>query len=249
MKILAKERKKNLPVSNNLKSNKIRNYLLYAIGEIILVVIGILIAVGINNWTEAKAEKNRLRVYLNDYRQDLKIDSTVVQEQLRIVEAQLPAFKLVLSDSMTKDSLMAKPEVFRIVLSYSPFNLQNKGFTELKNYAAKSEQKTDTLVSRIVAEHPAYEDLLNKSLDRIAADLENNMLSYKSSQPWVADLITNNVTEEIVNYFLSNDYRNRVAIQYVLIYGNLKPFLEAYQNYIRTTLDSLNERLGEENES
>jgi hypothetical protein len=29
---------------------KFKNYISYAIGEIILVVIGILIAVGINNW-------------------------------------------------------------------------------------------------------------------------------------------------------------------------------------------------------
>ena len=33
-----------------INSRKIRNYLAYSIGEIILVVIGILIAVYINNW-------------------------------------------------------------------------------------------------------------------------------------------------------------------------------------------------------
>ena len=35
-----------------IKKNKASKYLLYAIGEIILVVIGILIALGINNWNE-----------------------------------------------------------------------------------------------------------------------------------------------------------------------------------------------------
>jgi len=41
-----------------LTENKFSKYLLYAIGEIILVVIGILIALSINNWNEAG--KNRL---------------------------------------------------------------------------------------------------------------------------------------------------------------------------------------------
>jgi len=43
-----------------LTENKFSKYLLYAIGEIILVVIGILIALSINNWNEnRKTEHNR----------------------------------------------------------------------------------------------------------------------------------------------------------------------------------------------
>lgn len=41
-----------------LTENKFRKYLLYAIGEIILVVIGILIALQINNWNETRKLKN-----------------------------------------------------------------------------------------------------------------------------------------------------------------------------------------------
>lgn len=42
-----------------IKENKVSKYLLYAIGEIILVVIGILIALGINNWNQ-KNKDHRL---------------------------------------------------------------------------------------------------------------------------------------------------------------------------------------------
>jgi len=37
--------------------NKTGKYFKYAIGEIVLVVIGILIALSINNWNEARKEK------------------------------------------------------------------------------------------------------------------------------------------------------------------------------------------------
>ncbi len=39
-----------------LIENKFSKYLLYALGEIILVVIGILIALGVNNWNQEKKE-------------------------------------------------------------------------------------------------------------------------------------------------------------------------------------------------
>jgi hypothetical protein len=42
---------------NLLKEGKITNYLKYAIGEIVLVVIGILIALQINNWNDHRKEK------------------------------------------------------------------------------------------------------------------------------------------------------------------------------------------------
>lgn len=59
-----------------LNSNKIGNYLKYAIGEIALVVIGILIAIQINNWNSQKLlDQKELQTYQQIKRQlsdDLK---------------------------------------------------------------------------------------------------------------------------------------------------------------------------------
>ncbi|MFT6046016.1 MAG: hypothetical protein ACI9WC_001721, partial [Arenicella sp.] len=41
---------------NLIKENKVGKYLLYAIGEIVLVVIGILIALQINTWNEDRKQ-------------------------------------------------------------------------------------------------------------------------------------------------------------------------------------------------
>ena len=44
--------------------NKVMAYLRYAIGEILLVVIGILIALQINNWNEHRKENVKIKTYL-----------------------------------------------------------------------------------------------------------------------------------------------------------------------------------------
>ncbi len=43
-----------------LGEGKVKNYLLYAIGEIVLVVVGILIALQLNNFNEAKKDQVKL---------------------------------------------------------------------------------------------------------------------------------------------------------------------------------------------
>jgi hypothetical protein len=54
--------------------NKTGKYFKYAIGEIILVVIGILIALSINNWNEHRKNKILWRSYTKSLIQDLKKD-------------------------------------------------------------------------------------------------------------------------------------------------------------------------------
>ena len=40
-----------------LSKNKLGSYVIYAVGEIILVVVGILIALQINNWNESRKQR------------------------------------------------------------------------------------------------------------------------------------------------------------------------------------------------
>ena len=62
----------NLPT---VVGNKFTTYLLYAVGEIVLVVIGILIAVSVNNWNQRrKTQDDQLRIYSNIV-DDLRKDS------------------------------------------------------------------------------------------------------------------------------------------------------------------------------
>ena len=58
-----------------MNQNKTAKYFKYAIGEIVLVVIGILIALQINTWNENRKNKELEKQYLNSLIIDLKLES------------------------------------------------------------------------------------------------------------------------------------------------------------------------------
>ena len=57
-----------------MEKNKTGKYLMYAVGEIVLVVIGILIALGINNWNQERKNTSLKKSYLENLKVDLKKD-------------------------------------------------------------------------------------------------------------------------------------------------------------------------------
>ena len=59
---------------NLMSENKTGKYFKYAFGEIILVVIGILIALQINNWNENRKDRILEKEYLTRLKDDIKID-------------------------------------------------------------------------------------------------------------------------------------------------------------------------------
>lgn len=55
--------------------NRVAKYLRYAIGEIVLVVIGILIALQINNWNSNRIDRQKEQEYLKNFMEEMKRDS------------------------------------------------------------------------------------------------------------------------------------------------------------------------------
>ena len=79
-----------------LSENKFSKYLLYAIGEIVLVVIGILIALQINNWNTKQNDKNIENAYIADILQDLSRDTSILSSKFdNLVELKKDALKKV----------------------------------------------------------------------------------------------------------------------------------------------------------
>ena len=126
-----------------LSQNRFSNYMLYAIGEILLVVIGILIALSINNWNENRKSKEKeikllieLKSDLKETKEDLLSDITKSQQLLSTTNA---LYKSVVEGEISKNNpyklatsyILETSLLFPKLSAYSA--IQSEGLTIISN--------------------------------------------------------------------------------------------------------------------
>ncbi len=148
-----------------LGKGNISQYILYAIGEITLVVIGILIALQINNWNEER-KANRLETELvQEVNAGLKNDLADVELNLNTLEQRLHIQTKLIdwleSDRPFHDSLSF---YLKNTYSYSFFSVNEGPYETLKQYGMRR-IKNDSLRNQIAnlydIVYPVYIDILS----------------------------------------------------------------------------------------
>jgi sensor domain CHASE-containing protein len=102
---------------NLLSENKFSKYLIYAIGEIILVVIGILIALQINNNNELNKQRAKEVQFLKNLKSDLIFEESELERYIGIRES------IVNSAQIALEHFNGKPVENIQMFNYHTFNV------------------------------------------------------------------------------------------------------------------------------
>ena len=149
--------------------NKPIKYLRYAIGEIVLVVIGILIALQINNWNEErKSSKLEIKI-LKELNNDLKTNLAEVDETFNTTNNRQLSTVLIFDYFKNKypvdDSLK---QAFEIINMDGLFNVANTAYKFIENQGVNT-LSNDSIRIRITE---MYERLLKNIQTREANNWE-----------------------------------------------------------------------------
>ncbi len=127
-------------------------YLKYAIGEIVLVVIGILIALQINTWNEERKENKLEAEYycrlLEDAQQDLEQVNLFIKASEDRLEASNQAVRL-LNQKSAKKVYVGKQLGLSVIAIYSDFTPNNSAFEDLKSGANLNIIKDKAIIKAI----------------------------------------------------------------------------------------------------
>ncbi len=207
-----------------LTENKFSKYLIYAIGEIILVVIGILIALGINNWNTENQRKNELTSSLESILEEIAITHSLTTTDLKEIDSVVLKNQKSLSILKTKNIDSAYqlkntlgglvylqsfkfelPNTMRFIEDDNSKKLEN---SELKNLALKLKSEISFLDFYTNYATTQYQYLIEpyvvKNLNH--AEIQNSTSSINTGQKIdYAELIKDLELSNILNLKLETD--------------------------------------------
>lgn len=143
---------------------RLTRYMLYAVGEIVLVVVGIMIALQINNWNELNKEHEREQAYYCKLQEDVdqdrvKIESQLVKSEERLVAAN-QMLALLLHETFSPEEVM-QASLKAISLITFTFRPSLAAYEDLKSSGNLTILRDNELKKRIVAYYSMIDGMID----------------------------------------------------------------------------------------
>lgn len=150
-------------------------YFWYAIGEIILVVLGILIALQINNWSTEQTNQENIKVFAKSLVKDLKGD--IDEIEIRIIQVnkinrRIDSLINVINEANTYNTLNIDILSLSWNLYYRPFQWNRSTLDQLKNSAALKHVKNDSIL-KMIGKYDAFTRHLEEDYNGDQSRVEN----------------------------------------------------------------------------
>jgi hypothetical protein len=195
-----------------LAQNRVTRYLVYSLGEILLVTIGILIALQVNTWNENRKNQIESIVILKNLKSELIEDFSMMTYNIERLESRKASadylYQLITNDAILSDldsvaiveSLMRTGYIYKFVPSFAVYNeIQNSGKLNLI--------KSDSIKRNLAA----YKSKVEENL-RIEGPYEQTLKDFeKKAVNFLAEIPLSGNKKIIERYSLINFNRNEIS--------------------------------------
>ena len=230
-----------------LTENRFSRYILYAVGEIILVVIGILIALQLNIWKTAAEDNVKVMKYMEGLSSELSEDYKRMDSLYEFYSTKTNSIQrlLNLNDQNIELSNDELGNIFNSVLEYKKFSNKKSTYLSLINDGFINKVNNKDLVSEIIKYYESpYLTWSTEIYETISQSVDYNQSEFYHSQDGLIHLNANN---SIPNWELNNttfrtNYQDLLSSKWAI--NILTRFLKQ-SNFIFTNLDNY-QRLNED---
>ena len=152
-----------------IADKKIRSYLPYAMGEIILVVIGILIALGINNANLRSVKAQKEQIYLAGLHRDFSTSKTKLTELIEVNRHSYEGAKTLVG-YIGKAAFISEKEFSELLFNSFAFdvsfNPNNSLLLEMRSSGSLKDLSNDELRVRLTNWLSSIEDIAKQEADQ-----------------------------------------------------------------------------------
>jgi hypothetical protein len=200
-----------------MKKNKVGKYFKYAIGEIFLVVIGILIALFINNKNQDFQIEKRTTILLKEIVKDLEMFITLSNKQLEFYSKKQRIFDLILNDKLTYDdySKPTYPNLFDATTWYTGGGKRHVAYINLTTEINSIPDKYKSILGVL---NGFYNSKFNEEYSKLIENISiENQKNRANNYEWYSSMVPDNKNDGKIDFML-NDFKYKNEVKY---YNNI----------------------------
>ncbi|MGB0916568.1 MAG: DUF6090 family protein [Flavobacteriales bacterium] len=212
-----------------LSENKFTRYLIYALGEIVLVVIGILIAVGINSWYNTSRNEQKIETILRQVQKELLTDITDAKRITNFHIESDSIARMILDDEFTTEMFLQNPEPAFLSTGYVSFSTMKGGYQRLLNNLENLPERYKVLLPHFNNLHVELQNDIDDFNTRLKNTVHQGRDADRLSNPKLADYHLGKYPEEAADYFVNDPLlKNRTSF-YMLDLNQLQMAVNEYR--------------------
>ncbi|WP_276388339.1 DUF6090 family protein [Eudoraea chungangensis] len=206
---------------NSLFEGKTGKYLKYALGEIFLVVIGILIALQVNDWNEVNRERKLIRSYSESLIADLEADIRLikdVQAQMRELNSRIDSLAVYVRNKSINEISNLRVLMLIIDDNIYPYSWNKVTLEELRSTGVLRYEGNKELAKLIVSyvslrEHMSEDYKIDQGIAEMNFPLVHKVLNMNYANfKELSHVGMNNITYHTSSQKDSEEYMNQLAL-------------------------------------
>ena len=227
----------------NLK--EIINANLHYIGEILVVVFGVLIAFFITNIKEERKRRKRIKQILEIVKLNLRTDIKTIEKEITGLNEKEKNVMKILDPNINNETLSddEKISAFSFLYNHPSINIQKEGYYLLKDADFNYDTKRNKIVSEIITMYSFHIANIERQRNRVIRTSETNTINHMQD-PW---LYYNAYTKEgkykMLDYLKdtinSESFINEIDYMAQCAFSTYGRALEDYTTVIREILEKL----------
>jgi len=207
-----------------LTDNKLARYFMYAIGEVFIVLIGILLAIQINQWNQQRLDEIKINRLLLNIQNNLESEIESARRGIVLYDNKDTLLTRIKEGKVKREEFKSTPTIwgsnqspqYATSVYFNGYSLNKNAYNNLVQISDRIPVKYDSLYMYMSYLYEDIDDLVNQREEKLLENYYTCQNYFRDNKDFLSDLwIPIPLDDEAIDFFMNDPiYKNWIYVMH-----------------------------------